>query len=101
MAVGVEDIQIMLAIFIPLITILVIPLVVYFHRNGMAFERLKLQTENLCHCAERYDKDREEIETLKRENERIAGHCKSLERRLTLLESNTSHYYKTRHDEND
>lgn len=88
MAVGMEDIQIILAISIPLVTILIIPLVIYFHRNGVSFERLKLQIENLCHCVAKSEKDRDEIEALKRENERMEGRCKSLERRVSVLESN-------------
>lgn len=91
MAIGLEDIQIILAVSIPTVTILIIPLVIYFHRNGIAFERLKLQIENLCHCVAKSEKDRDDIEYLKRENERLSGHCKSLERRLSLLESMTPH----------
>jgi len=87
-AVGVEDIQIMLSIFIPIIVILIIPLVVYFHKNGIAFERLKVQIENLCHHVVEAEKDRERLDCVHTESEKIKGYCKSLDKRISLIEQN-------------
>lgn len=87
MAVGPEDIQIMLSIFIPVVVILVIPLVVYFHRNGVNFERLKLQIESICNNIHEAEKDKEKLDHLNTKIEILAELCKSQERRIGLLES--------------
>jgi len=86
-AVGPEDIQIMLSIFIPVVVIIVIPLVVYFHRNGVNFERLKLQIENMCQHIHEAERDKEKLDNLNTKIEILSEFCKSQERRIALLES--------------
>jgi len=87
LAVGPEDIQIMLSIFIPVVVIIVIPLVVYFHRNGINFERLKVQIEGICQHVHEAERDKEKLDNLHTKIEILAELCKSQERRITLLES--------------
>jgi len=86
-AVGPEDIQIMLSIFIPVVVIIVIPLVVYFHRNGVNFERLKLQIEGICQHVHEAERDKEKLDNLNTKLEILSEFCKSQERRIALLES--------------
>jgi len=87
LAVGPEDIQIMLSIFIPIVVIIVIPLVIYFHRNGVNFERLKLQIESICQHVHEAERDKEKLDNLNTKLEILSELCKSQERRIGLLES--------------
>ncbi len=90
MAIGIEDIQIMLSIFVPVTVIIIVPLIIYFHRNGIVLERIKIQIENLCHCMHENEKDRDRLDAVHADTQTLKSEYRSLDRRVDQLEQNQS-----------